>query len=184
MKQVTSEEFQQFAELRQRAHRLSVALDFYHSTTGRIGKAQLQRAVCKILGRPLPDQVVSALPSQQLTCLPFWVTNARTGLDTVRVCQGRNHVVAGMLADIAAFPWGIVMLMCMAACSGGHHIRAVWQRRSGGAPAQPGIQGAAACDGEARRQHAAHQAAGGREQSRRQLVWLPAVMLSVILQQG
>ena len=60
--QVTSEDFQQFAELRQRAHRLSVALEFYHSTTGSIGKAQLQRAVCKILGRPLPDRVVRALP--------------------------------------------------------------------------------------------------------------------------
>ena len=57
--QVTWAEFQQFARLRQNVHKLAVALDFYYSTTDRIGRADFQRAVAKILGETLAEDLVS-----------------------------------------------------------------------------------------------------------------------------
>ena len=49
----------QLAQLRQVAHKLEVALDFYHSTAGAVGRADFQRAVAVVTGRALPEHVVS-----------------------------------------------------------------------------------------------------------------------------
>lgn len=48
----------QFAQLRRCVHKLAVALDFFYTTEGRIGRADFQRAVIKIIGQPLPDHLV------------------------------------------------------------------------------------------------------------------------------
>ena len=40
-------------------HKLAVALDFFYSTCARIGRADFQRAVAKILGQPLAEDMVS-----------------------------------------------------------------------------------------------------------------------------
>ncbi len=40
-------------------HKLAVALDFFYSTCARIGRADFQRAVAKLLGQPLADDMVS-----------------------------------------------------------------------------------------------------------------------------
>jgi hypothetical protein len=55
---VTWEEFKQFAQLRRSVHKLAVALDFFRTTVGSIGRADFQRAIVKILGTPLPDHLV------------------------------------------------------------------------------------------------------------------------------
>lgn len=57
---MTWKDFQQFAQLRQSVHKLAVALDFFYSTEGKIGRADFQRAVMKILGRRLAEEMVSA----------------------------------------------------------------------------------------------------------------------------
>ena len=59
--QVSWEDFQAFAQLRQSIHRLAVALDFFFSTEGKVGKEDFAHAVAKILGRGLPTLLVSAL---------------------------------------------------------------------------------------------------------------------------
>lgn len=58
--QVSWEDFQAFALLRQSVHRLAVALDFFISTEGCICKDDFQRAVTKIQGSPLPGILVWA----------------------------------------------------------------------------------------------------------------------------
>ncbi|BDA50970.1 Calcium uptake protein 1, mitochondrial [Coccomyxa sp. Obi] len=58
---VTWKEFQQFAQLRQNVHKLAVALDFFYSTCARIGRADFQRAVAKILGQPLAEDMVDII---------------------------------------------------------------------------------------------------------------------------
>lgn len=58
--QVSWENFQNFALLRQSAHRLAVALDFFFSTEGKIGREDFERAVVKVLGHSLPALLVSA----------------------------------------------------------------------------------------------------------------------------
>ncbi|EIE18603.1 hypothetical protein COCSUDRAFT_20509, partial [Coccomyxa subellipsoidea C-169] len=58
---VTWAEFQQFAQLRQNVHKLAVALDFFYSTTDRIGRADFQRAVAKILGDTLAEDLVDVI---------------------------------------------------------------------------------------------------------------------------
>lgn len=68
--QVTWEDFKQFAQLRRCVHKLAVALDFFYTTDGRIGRRDFQRAVVKIMGKPLPEHLVS--PRQQpLACTSF-----------------------------------------------------------------------------------------------------------------
>jgi len=76
--QVTWKDFQQFAQLRQSVHKLAVALDFFYSTEGNIGRADFQRAVVKILGRPLAEGVVSAMHSAHASSFTFnddWITS-------------------------------------------------------------------------------------------------------------
>ena len=58
--QVSWEDFRGFALLRQSAHRLAVALDFFFSTEGKIGREDFERAVEKVLGHGLPTILVSA----------------------------------------------------------------------------------------------------------------------------
>lgn len=58
--QVSWEDFRGFALLRQSAHRLAVALDFFFSTEGKIGREDFERAVVKVLGHGLPAVLVSA----------------------------------------------------------------------------------------------------------------------------
>lgn len=69
---MTWKEFQQFAQLRQNVHKLAVALDFFYSTCARIGRADFQRAVAKILGQPLAEDMVSlsALTNRLLHRVP------------------------------------------------------------------------------------------------------------------
>ena len=66
--QVSWEDFQVFALLRQSVHRLAVALDFFISTEGRICKDDFQRAVTKIQGSPLPGILVWAPSLSSLGC--------------------------------------------------------------------------------------------------------------------
>ena len=59
MRQVSAEDFQQLARLRQVLHKLEVALDFFNSITNSITKADFQRAVTVVMGQSLAEHVVS-----------------------------------------------------------------------------------------------------------------------------
>ena len=57
--QVSLEDFESFALMRQSVHRLAMALDFFFSTEGKICKEDFERAVAKVLGHGLPTTLVS-----------------------------------------------------------------------------------------------------------------------------